>query len=244
MKNYFIIEDEHNAASRLERLISGVNPAMKCLGVAASIAEAVELFQQPEQAEIAFMDIELADGSSFEIFDKIKIDIPVIFTTAYDQYALEAFKKNGFDYLLKPIKVADLERAIQKISVLKNRYSESKTEIENNYTTSFLLKLGLKLIQVSIEDIVCFFVDSRVVCVLTKEGKEIPINQSLEKLQEELDPATFFRINRKIVVNKSAIQHIQTATRSRLLLQFEVNCPTTALVATEKVSAFKQWMQQ
>lgn len=243
MKSYIIIEDEHNAATRLQRLIATLQPQLQCVGTAASIADAIPLIASNKQADLVFMDIELADGSSFEIFNRTTVDIPVIFTTAYDQYALEAFKNNGYDYLLKPVKIDDLQRALQKIDALKNKFQQSDVNQNQNYTSSFLIKLGHKLIQLSTEEIVCFYVDSRVVCALTTEGKELPMSQTLEKLQEELDPSLFFRINRKMLVHKKAIAHIQTASRSRLLLQFAVTCPIEALVATEKVSTFKQWMQ-
>lgn len=249
----FIVEDEQPAAKRLEQLIVQVRPAARLLGTADSVTQAVAWLQQNPPPALIFMDIHLADGLSFEIFQHLDIQSTVIFTTAFDQYALKAFKVNSIDYLLKPITAEELAAAFQKF----DHFVGKKTSLDSslidhllnrlqspNFKTRFLVKQGNALIYILVQDLrYCYSEDSLVFALLT-DGKKQHLDYTLEQLENVLDPQQFFRINRKVVVSADAITKIHPYFNNRLKLDLQPKPPFEVIVSREKVSAFKAWLDR
>lgn len=243
-----IIEDEDAAARRLQKLIQEIDPGIEVLGCLDSIESTLEWMEQHELPELIFMDIHLADGSSFELFNYAKIDKPVIFTTAFDQYALQAFKVNSIDYLLKPIKLAELEQAINKFKQLRSNtvfnYQElAKAMQQENQSKRLLIKMGQTIRIVDLNDAAYFYTESKITFVVTKEGKRYPLDFSLEKVEEMVDTQTFFRINRQFIVNIKCIKEMYAYSKSRVKLELDPHIDLDTVVSTERSPFFKRWLQ-
>ncbi|MCG9972703.1 LytR/AlgR family response regulator transcription factor [Christiangramia crocea] len=244
-----IIEDEKPAARRLQRMLSKLGIETKTM--LHSVAEAVEWFSSHEHPDLIFLDIQLSDGLSFEIFDHIKTDSAIIFTTAYDEYALRAFKLNSIDYLLKPIDEEELETAIKKF-----RHTQHQAENINvkelrsllnlsggkNYKNRFTAQVGQHLKLVETSDIACFFSENKTTYMHCYSGRNYPVEVSLEQLDEELDPEKFFRINRKCLLNIDAIRDIVSYTNSRLEIKLNNFDEFQLIVSRERVKDFKVWL--
>ena len=246
-----IIEDEALAADKLQRLISQVDSEIDVLQILESVEESINWFSQNKMPDLIFMDIQLDDGISFEIFDAVKIDAPVIFTTAFDEYAIRAFKVNSVDYLLKPVELLSLEKAISKFKKIfsKNINFEANIskvfkQLSNNYKSRFFIKVGTRFRSIQIEDICCFFVEERNTFLRTQNGKTYDLDNSLEKLQKLIDPDLFFRINRKYLVNINCIDEIISYSTSRLKLKLESVNSDDLIVSRDNVSEFKRWMDR
>jgi two-component system LytT family response regulator len=198
------------------------------------------------------MDIELSDGLSFKIFEKTTINCPVIFTTAYDEYWQEAFEHNSIDYLLKPIKQVKLEAALKKYEKLKQHFSTSYQNLvswqqksaENGYKKRFLVKRGADYISIKTEDIAYFYATHKLVCMVDNKGQKFILDQSLSDIETQLDASLFYRVNRKYLLNMSAIKRIKTYPKSKLLLEVEPALQEEIVISQENVTAFKQWMGQ
>lgn len=246
-----IIEDELPAARRLESLIRKIIPQVEVVDTADSIEDAVELFEHHE-VELAFMDIQLADGQSFRIFEKTEVPCPVIFTTAHDEYAIKAFKVNSIDYLLKPIDEGELERAIQ-------RYTDRKKGDDNTTVSSmmkmmaqmqspehfrkrFLLRSGQKLSFVLIQDVRWFISESSTTFLVTHDNQRFIIDQTLDELESELDPSQFFRVSRKYIVAIDSIQGIESYFNNRLLLKLTPEASEEVIVSRQRSREFKEWV--
>lgn len=246
-----IIEDEPRAADRLERLIHKVAPSFEVVGQADSIKASIGLLESRDDIQLIFSDIELGDGTSFEIFRKVRTQTPIIFTTAYNQYAIEAFKVNGVDYLLKPIEESELAQAIEKfkrnfqiraapdistiVEAIENIQSSSKR-------SRFLVKVGEKLKSIPISDIAAFYSMAKGTFILTKTGRNYSIEQALDQLIQELDDSHFFKISRKYIVAVDALDEILVHSNSRLLLKIKGLESQDVVVAREKVKEFKAWL--
>lgn len=246
--NVLIIEDEEAAARRLQKLLQELEPDAAVVTVLDSIESTLEWMETNELPELIFMDIHLADGSSFELFNFVKIEKPVIFTTAYDQYALQAFKVNSIDYLLKPIKPAELEQAIAKYKQLRSNavfnYQElAKAMQQENQSKRLLIKMGQTIRIVDLNDAAYFYTESKITFVVTKEGKRYPLDFSLEKVEEIIDNQTFFRINRQFIVNVNAIKEMYAYSKSRVKLDLHPPCDLDTIVSTERSPLFKRWLQ-
>lgn len=242
-----IIEDEAAAARRLANLIHEIDPSMEVVDQLDSIEGAVQWFEQRPMPDLIFMDIHLADGSSFEIFKFVKLEKPIIFTTAYDQYALQAFKVNAIDYLLKPLKKSELEQAIGKYRNLQKPLEMNYQALANSlqtdkYNTRFLIRFGQNIKVVEFRDAAYFYTEDKITFIVTKEGKRYPVEPSLEKLEEMADPRAFFRINRQFIVNIESIKEMYAYSKSRVKLLLSPPTDKETVVSTERSPAFKKWL--
>jgi DNA-binding LytR/AlgR family response regulator len=243
-----IVEDERLASNRLVQLLKKVEPNIEVLQILESVDDAINWFSQNTKSDLIFMDIQLDDGISFEIFDAVKIDAPVIFTTAYNEYAIKAFKVNSVDYLLKPIEHEALTLAIQKFKNLFTGYHDFEEkiakvfgQISQKYKSRFFVKIGVRFISIQVENICSFFVEERSSFLKTNQDKTYDLDYSLDQLQNLVDPNQFFRINRNYLVNINCIDEIISYSTNRLKLKLG---KTELIVSREKVAEFKQWMDR
>ncbi len=242
-----IIEDEEAAARRLHKLIREIDPSMEIVAELDSIESTLTWLNNHGLPDLIFLDIHLADGSSFEIFNHIKIEKPVIFTTAYDQYALQAFQVNALDYLLKPIKRQELEHAIEKYRKWQGEWRTDYRELtkllqKDIASKRFLIKLGQTIRVVDLQDAAYFYTESKITFLVSKDGKRYPLDISLEKVEEMADPQTFFRINRQFIVNINAIKEMYAYSKSRVKLELIPRCDLDTVVSTERSPVFKKWL--
>lgn len=246
-----IIEDELVAAQQLQRLLADADPQLQVLAVLQSIEESVEYFAEHAAPELVFMDIHLADGSSFNIFEQVKVECPIIFTTAYDQYAMQAFKVNSIDYLLKPINPSDLERALEKyrkfsapvqsdmlalMQMMKQQYKQ--------YKSYFLIPVSDRLMPLAVADIAYIWLDNKVARIVTKDNRTYAMDKPLDVLMEQLDPNLFYRVNRQFVVAHDAIKDIGFWLLGKLKLNLCVPVPDNIIVPKAKVPEFKSWFSR
>ena len=243
-----IVEDERLASKRLENLLKKVEQGIEILQILESVEDAVNWFSQNAKPDLIFMDIQLDDGISFEIFDAVKIESPVIFTTAYNEYAIRAFKVNSIDYLLKPIDEEALATAILKFKKLfaepvdfETKIAKVIGQISKQYKSRFFIKVGIRFKSIPIENICSFFVEERNTFLMTNEGKNYDLDYSLDQLQKMVDPNLFFRINRNYLVNINCIDEIVGYSTNRLKLKMG---KIEQIVSRDKVSDFKQWMDR
>ena len=248
-----IIEDERPAALRLTKLIQQQNPNAEIIEVIDSVEAAVNWLNVSEQPDLIFMDIQLADGLSFDIFRQTEIKSPVIFTTAYDQYALKAFKVNSVDYLLKPIDPDELTKALEKYEQVYHQPSNynladladlMKNIQQKKYRERFLVKTGQQFSYIPVENIAYFYSEDKIVCAKNKNGKRHILDYTLDQLEGCLDPDAYFRINRKYITQLSAIQKINTYFNSRLQLELQPSPSDAVIVSRERVSNFKDWLDK
>lgn len=247
-----IIEDEYHAAKRLKSMLSVIRPSIEIVGGLDSVRDCVSWFNENENPDLVFMDIQLADGLSFSIFQQVKITAPVIFTTAFHEYSLKAFKVNSVDYLLKPIDELDLENAIIKYENLNlNRSQAPDASISSvmqsfvdkkPFRERFLVKIRDKFIFILADEVAYFYSEESVSFLVTQQGKSFIFDNTLSQLEGELDPAKFFRINRKQLVHFSAIKSIVSYFNNRLKLDLQPKYKVEALVSREKVKDFKLWL--
>lgn len=249
-----IIEDEPQAAQRLEKLIRSLEPTVEILLSMDSVKQSVAWLKQGIVPDLIFMDIQLADGISFQIFEQCEVKSPVIFTTAYDVYALKAFKVNSIDYILKPVDADELKAALMKFKQLTKGGNETKVILENigqavqmltkRYKTRFMIKVGEHLRTIEVENILYFYSQEKTTFCVTHEGRNFILDYSMEQLEEMIDPERYYRINRKYLVASNAIQDIITYTNSRLRLVLKNSGDNDVIVARERVQEFKDWLDK
>ncbi len=247
--NILLIEDERPAANRLRQLIQQILPNAEIMGNLDSISSAVEWFNSHPTPDLIFCDIQLADGLSFEIFDRVKINAPIIFTTAFDQYAIKAFKLNSVDYLLKPIDPKELANAIEKYQSLKLKTNIDLSQIKEllqpqskEFKSRFMVKFGEKIQSVLTTETAFFYSEERITFLQTNEGKKYILDYTLDQLENMLDPKDFFRLNRKYIASFGAISEIHTYSNSRLKIKLSDCNDNDILVSREKVGALKEWL--
>lgn len=248
--NCLIVEDEKVAAERLVGLIKKYDPFIDITEIVQSVKNAVQWLNTHQAPDLIFMDIQLADGLSFEIFEQTIVKTPVIFTTAYDEYALKAFRVNSIDYLLKPIDLNELKNAIDKFKE-NNTPKEIPTQVFDSilhsltkkYKNKFVLKVGEHIKVFTIEDVQCFYSMEKYTFLQNNSGRDYAINYTLDQLEDLLDPARFFRINRKFIVSFSAILDIISFSNSRLQVKLNSNKSDDLIVSREKVQDFKKWLE-
>ncbi len=248
-----IIEDEERAANRLTQLLSEVDNKIEVIATMQTVREAVAYEWDEQHIDLIFLDIHLADGSSFEIFKQIDLDIPIIFTTAYDQYALDAFKVNSIDYLLKPITTETLSDALEKFhqriipaaSSIDFDYFLQQLSIQSTkqYIRNLLVTYREKLIPVQVENFALFFIENTLVKGLSNKGELFILDQNLDELEQSLDPDLFYRANRQIILNDKTIVTIEPYFNSRLLVQTKPKAPFDILVSKAKARSFKNWVK-
>jgi DNA-binding LytR/AlgR family response regulator len=245
-----IVEDEILAANNLVKILNDIG-SFDDIVTLDSIAETVEFLEEKGQPDLLFLDIHLADGSAFEIFEKVNVDCPVIFVTAYDEYALKAFKVNSIDYLLKPLDIFDVKRALDKLKKLTRPSGIFENELKNlisyfkrtsTYKSNFLIPVkGDKLIPLKTDDIGYLFIDHGVVKAVTSEGKSFTMDQNLDQLEGVLDPAQFFRANRQFIVSRKAVKDLDFWFNSRLNVNLKVPTPEKVVISKARVQEFKKW---
>ncbi|MDW3647785.1 MAG: LytTR family DNA-binding domain-containing protein [Bacteroidia bacterium] len=249
--NILIIEDETPAAEKLERYLLKHDPKIEIKACITSISESVNyLREKQEELDLIFMDIQLSDGLSFEIFSQLQIRTPVIFTTAFDEYAIDAFKVNGVDYLLKPIRFTDLSNSLKKLDLLReqligNREVKQLSQgfKKKSYKERFMVKIGAHINTIAVQDVLFFRADGRTAYLYTKEGKRYIIDYKLEDLMEILNPGNFYRVNRSFIIQIHAIQDVLVYSNSRLKIIPPIKLDKEIIVSREKVTDFKTWLK-
>lgn len=253
MMNYIIVEDEKPTAERLKRMVGKSWSELIHLATLDSVSSAVKWLKTHPHPSLAFFDIQLSDGLSFEIFEKVDIDFPVIFTTAFNEYAIKAFKVNSIDYLLKPVDEVELTAAVGKF---KKGYTSRPTALSNeavaralsmlthNYKTRFVIKVGEHIRMVPVEDVAMFFSSEKYTFIRTYGQRDYGIDYTLEQVMEAVDPGLFFRVSRKHIVALSAIKDIIAYSGSRLKIILTTPADEDILVSRERVNDFKEWLDR
>lgn len=248
-----IVEDEYVAAQSLQRLIASVDEEIQVLTVLQSVEESVEWFSLHPAPDLVFMDIHLADGSSFTIFEKVKIDCPIVFTTAYDEYSLKAFEVNSIDYLLKPINKKSLEKALSKYknfsfkadnTDLVSSILDSLKQTKLNYKSHFLIPHKDKLLPLPVEKIAYIYSEYKMAKLVTFDQQTYTLDTSLDELSRQLDPALFFRANRQYILSHEAINDISIWFGGKLSVNLSLSTPDKIIVSRARVSEFKNWYTQ
>lgn len=245
-----IIEDENRAASHLERLIKKADPGMEVVMRLETVRDAVEFLSAEPEIGLIFSDIQLADGLSFEIYRKVQVKCPIIFTTAWDHYAIEAFNTNGIDYLLKPVEEDRLRKAIEKarqfspIPMLEKLLAMTGIQPRKSYKSRFLIKIGDKIKSVPTEEILVFYSMEKATYLFARSKRSYCIDFALDQLGSMLDPEEFFRINRKYIVSIDACSNITAWSNSRLKLRIDGIDDQEIIVARERVQEFRDWLDR
>ena len=248
-----IIEDEVLAAQSLQKLITEVAPDTEIIGVLQSIEESVAWFDENPMPDLVFMDIHLADGSSFAIFERTQITCPIIFTTAYDEYALKAFEVSSIDYLLKPINRNDLTRAMNKFNTLVGEKANNNNAIEillqqigmkKSYKSCFLVPQRDKLIPLATSNIAYIYIEDKSVKTIALDEHVYYMSQTLDEIMNQLNPDDFFRANRQFIVSRKAIKDITVWFGNKLSLNLSVKVPEKIIISKAKVAEFKNWFSK
>jgi two-component system response regulator LytT len=252
--NILIIEDEPHTAQILSEIIVQVRPDSIILETLESIEQSVKyLSNENNIPDLIFSDIQLADGLSFEIFSKIQLKCPIIFCTAFDQYTLQAFKTNGIEYVLKPVKEEDVELAFTKYEILKESLTPD-TEIINllkntfqkkeNYKNSILVHVKESFIPIEVSKIAFFIVDTEILYIHTFDNKRYPVFKAMSEIEASLDPTIFFRINRQVLLNKKVIKEVQPYFNRKVIVKTDLKTEEQLIVSRLKVTEFMNWIEQ
>ncbi len=247
-----IVEDEEPAAARLEKLLKKVDPGIQVLDVIDSVEVAVKWFEKNDPPELLMLDIQLADGLSFDIFKQVKVDSFVIFTTAYDEYAIRAFELNSIDYLLKPVDPEKLHKSIQKLRKLAGRSQQVNLETlmetleqrKSPFKKRFAVNVGSKIISVETRSVAYFYSMEKSTFMCTDDNHHYPLDFSLEHLEQLLDPEVFFRINRKVILQYTSIEKIHILSRSRVKVVTNPPASEDLLVSTARTHPFRLWLDR
>jgi DNA-binding LytR/AlgR family response regulator len=248
-----LIEDEEPAAKRLQKMLKEIEPTATILESIVSVSSAIKWLKENESPDLVISDIQLSDGLSFEIFKKVNAQCPVVFTTAYDQYAIEAFKVNSIDYILKPVKKDELAAAINKFKQLKNNAQPSALDInkllqsfnaapEANYKNRFIVRYGEHIKTINIQDVAYFYTEDKINFLTTKEGRRYTIDFNLDTLETMLNPKVYFRINRQYIIGIHAITEMFAYSKSRVLIKLNPPTKQEIVVSTERSGDFKLWL--
>ncbi len=252
----FIVEDEKLAAERLQRLLEEIDPSISIMGSERSIRDAVKYLLQNPAPDMIFMDIELNDGQAFDIFSQVEVSSFVVFTTSYPEHALQAFKQNSLDYLLKPIRKEDLQRSLKKYALLQSRfvakYGEiSLDEVQHNvnqhvyagkYQEHFLIQQGQRYHSIAVKDIAYFFVEGRLTFLVTNAGLKLVMPYTLEEVETMVDPALFYRANRSFIVQRKSITSFKRIENGKLLIALGIGEVKGVIVSKQRSINFKQWI--
>ena len=246
-----IIEDEIKAAKSLAAMIAAVKPTATVVASLQSIESAVNYFTANEQPDLAFMDIQLSDGLCFEIFSAVDLKCPIIFCTAFNEYAMEAIKANGIDYILKPFSKDEIQKAFDKVDQFKNFFQQNTQPDLNRLLAkagltkgkeSFLVFKDNKYITVPTDQIAFFYIRYDTTTIMTFKGEPYPLTQSLETVQDQLSERQFYRLNRQYLVNFKAIKEVEHYSARKLFVKLVVSTPDELLIGKEKTTAFLEWM--
>lgn len=244
-----IVEDEEAAVSRLRKLLAGIDAAIEVAGAVPSISAAVKWIGENPVPDLALFDVQLADGDSFEIFKRVEVGFPVIFTTAYDEYALRAFRVSAIDYLLKPINADELRAAVErarKLGVVRDHAAlgaqAGATDQPVAYAKRFLIRYGDHFKVVEPEQIAYFHSLMKNTFLRTREGKDLPMEESLDRLEKQMDPQKFIRLNRQLIVHLHSIKELLAYSKSRVKVVLDPPYGDDAIVSSERSAAFKRWL--
>lgn len=247
-----IIEDEHLSAQRLDQMLKKYDQEIQVLAELPSVSESVEWFKSNPDPDLIFMDIHLEDGQSFSIFETINLEVPVIFTTAFDEYMVKAFKVNSVDYLMKPLNYEELAQAIEKF---KKIYSKKESPVpdmqsflqaiqkkEPEYKNRFLVSIGSRLKPVETNDIMYFYSAEKISFLVTADNQRFPVDYSLDRLSAMLDPKEFYRINRQMILRANAIEQIHVFSKGRIKIDLKPAMKEEVFVSLDRVTDFKEWL--
>ena len=243
-----IVEDETVAYENLVDILTETDALIEVAGNTESVTQTVQWLKTNPVPDLIFMDIHLSDGSAFSIFEKIQVEIPIIFTTAYDEYAIEAFKVNSIDYLLKPIKTEEIERALNKFSKwTHSEISQYLTRISQlapvpKYKDKILIPYKDKLLPVNLSDISCFYTTDKHTCIYTKDGNIYPYSKTLEQISSSLNPAQFMRVNKQFIIARNSVKNITIWFDNRLLITLDIESPERIYISKNKAAEFKSWI--
>lgn len=248
-----IIEDEFLTAQRLDSLLNKYDPTIEVMAILPSVAESVKWFKQDNDPDLVFMDIHLEDGQSFSIFESINLDVPVIFTTAYDEYMIKAFKVNSIDYLMKPVNAEELAQAIDKFKRVHGEKNDDEPgsisallqnlqKKEAEFKERFLISAGSRLKTIEIAEVNYFYSADKITYLVTRDSQRLPIDTSLDKLIGQLNPKEFFRVNRQLIVKFPAIENIHVYPKSKLKIDLQPAMKEDVFVSLDRVAEFKEWL--
>ena len=250
--NVVIVEDEEIAVEKLEYLIKRARPDAVISARLDSVKQAVAWLKSNPAPDLMFMDIQLADGLSFDIFRQVTVPCPIVFTTAYDEYAVKAFELNSIDYLLKPIRPDEVQRAMDKYHrIWEAKENQAPLDVElllkaltpgKQYKQRFLVKLGQKIRSVPVEEIAYFFAEDKLVFLVASDGTKMPVDHSLDQLDEMLDPVRFFKANRQFLISMDSIAHIFPYSNSRIKVNLKPAEPRELIISNDKAPLFKTWL--
>ncbi|MFA9390953.1 MAG: LytR/AlgR family response regulator transcription factor [Prolixibacteraceae bacterium] len=256
MTRILIIEDELPSARKLSNFVQQLEPDFIVVDILQSVSDSVQFFKS-NSVDLIFLDIHLADGNSFNIFKEVQVDTPIIFTTAFDQYAIEAFNQNSIGYLLKPLSKDALKLSIQKYKTLSNSQTNTAPAIDYKllgdmiakqksavYQERFMVYYKDKIKTVLVDEVAYFYADSKAVFMTLHDGKSYDLNFSLDQLEEKLNPNYFFRANRQFIVHIQSVEEASIYSKSKLKLHLAPNTPIEVIVSSQKASRFKQWLNQ
>lgn len=251
-----IIEDEKPAVEKLEFLLKKYDPQIKILSRISTVEKSVNYLKDNQKdVDLIFLDIQLTDGLSFDIFKSVKVEKPIIFTTAFNEYAIDAFKLNSIDYLLKPLSFGDLSKAMDKIKSMKENLPSDKfrgnisldqlaqliSGSNQKYKSRYLVKIGEHIKSIAVEDIYFFYAEGRIVFIITNEKRKFIVDSTLEELSNQLNPNKFFRANRSFIINFDHITDVVVYSTSRLRIKYPFEFEKEIIVSREKVFDFKAW---
>ena len=251
-----IIEDEALAAEKLAKMLHTYDPELQVEARLGSVEGAVEWLQNNPAPDLLFVDIHLEDGLCFEIFKEVEVKAPVIFTTAYDQYAIKAFQVNSIDYLLKPVQYEKLANSLNKLKSLQENLQPTTPPLRleelaklmnataSSYKSRFLVKSGARIRAVKIDEIAYFFVDQKLNLLVTRDGQKYPVDYTLDDLMNLLDPDLFFRVNRQLIVHIDAAMEIHPHFKGRLRLELDPPIDAEVVISSERTPAFKAWLDK
>ena len=255
--NVLIIEDESATARRLQKLLNEIDPGIHVLAIHESISQTVKWLGLNGEPDLMFMDVNLSDGLSFGVFEEIEVNCPVIFTTAYDQYAIQAFKVNSIDYLLKPVNKDDLAESLRKYHKLQRTEGEAKIDISKldigklalalgiqkpDYIKRLVVRYGENIKAIEVKEVAYFYSEDKIVFMTLKDGKTYPVDFTLDHLETHLNPELFFRINRKFVIGYHAIEKMISYSKSRIKITLNPPCTLESISSTERSGEFKEWL--
>jgi two-component system LytT family response regulator len=257
--NLLIVEDESIAARRISKMVQELNPNTQVQAILSSVAASVDWLRQNPPPDLMLLDIELVDGQSFEIFEQVEVQCPVIFTTAYDEYAIRAFKVNSIDYLLKPIQEKELQQSLQKLQSLKKVYGDKSPasvnmdillqELRNQRNTPaqesrdrILVKQGQRMFPIATTDVACFFTKDKLNYVRTKSDKQYLIDYTLDELEKSLNPKNFFRANRQYIIEFHAVTRVHHYFQSKLKVEITPKPEEDIIISREKAAELRVWL--
>jgi len=245
--NIVIIEDEQLAYQKMVKLVKEILPASQIVAHHDTVDSAWKWFSQNPLPDLVLLDVQLSDGTAFDLLKLINIDCPVIFTTAYDKYAIEAFKTTSIDYLLKPIKKADLESALQKLKKIQNIFHNNdipnkNVPATNDYKKRFVIRFGEHIKSLPVEDIIYCYSENKSTYACTADGRIYPLDNNLDMLEVMLDPFIFFRLNRQYIITLKAISEMRTYSKARVIVKLNPEVKDPPVVSSERAANFKKWL--